>query len=114
MAKDNSRDERQGTVEAAPPGQVKIRWDDTNMRSIYANVCNVAGTLEEIVIMFGMNQAWHSGQKEVTIQLADRIVLSPFVAKRLANLLNNVVRDYESKYGTLDIESRRPTGSLAQ
>jgi hypothetical protein len=50
-----------------------------------------------------MNQAWHSGQKEVTVQLADRIVLSPFVAKRLSLLLNNVVRDYESKYGSLDI-----------
>jgi hypothetical protein len=50
-----------------------------------------------------MNQAWHSGQKEVTVQLADRIVLSPFVAKRLSLLLNNVVRDYESKYGALDI-----------
>ncbi len=88
--------------------QVKVRWDDTNMRSVYSNVCNVSGTREEIVIMFGMNQAWHSGQKEVTIQLADRIVLSPFVAKRLATLLNNVIRDYESKYGTLDVEPRRP------
>jgi hypothetical protein len=83
--------------------QVKVRWDDTNMRNVYANVCNVAGTREEIVLLFGMNQAWHSGQKEVTVQLADRIVLSPFVAKRLSLLLNNVVRDYETKYGALDI-----------
>jgi hypothetical protein len=81
--------------------QVKIRWDDSSMRSVYANVCNVAGTREEIVLLFGMNQAWHSGQKEVTIQLADRIVMSPFDAKRLATLLNNVIRDYEAKYGSL-------------
>jgi hypothetical protein len=27
--------------------------------------------------------------------------LSPFVAKKLAALLNNVVADYELKYGTL-------------
>lgn len=83
--------------------QRKIRWDDTNMRNVYANVCNVAGTREEIVLLFGMNQAWHSAQAEVTIQLADRIVLSPFVAKRLSVLLNNVVKDYETKYGSLDI-----------
>ncbi len=83
--------------------QRKIRWDDTNMRNVYANVCNVAGTREEIVLLFGMNQAWHSAQEEVTIQLADRIVLSPFVAKRLSILLNNVVRDYETKYGSLDV-----------
>ncbi len=96
------------TNEAATgPQQVKIKWDDSSMRSVYSNVCNVAGTREEIVLLFGMNQAWHSGQKEVTVQLADRIVLSPFVAKRLASLLNNVIRDYESKFGSLDVEGRK-------
>jgi len=30
-------------------------------------------------------------------------VLSPFVAKRLAGLLDAVIKDYESKYGTLTI-----------
>ncbi len=89
---------------ATPAGtQTKIRWDDSNMRSVYANVCNVAGTREEVVLLFGMNQAWHSGQEEVTIQLADRVVLSPFVAKRMSILLNNVIRDYEAKYSPLDV-----------
>ncbi len=92
---------------AAASTQVRVKWDDSNMRNVYSNVCNVAGTREEIVLLFGMNQAWHSGQKEVTVQLADRIVLSPFVAKRLANLLNNVIRDYESKFGSLDVEGRK-------
>ncbi len=61
-----------------------------------------------------MNQAWHSGQKEVTVQLSDRIVMSPFAAKRLAVLLDNVVRDYECRYGALDVDVRRPTGSTIQ
>ena len=99
---------------AAAGSQPKIRWDDSNMRSVYANVCNVAGTREEIVLLFGMNQAWHAGQKEVKVQLSDRIVMSPFAAKRLAVLLNNVVRDYESRYGALDVDVRRPTGSTVQ
>ena len=88
-------------------GQTKIVWDDSNMRSVYANVVNAAGTREEIVLLFGMNQAWHSGQKEVKVQLTDRVVLSPFAAKRLVILLNNVVRDYEKKFGALDVEARR-------
>lgn len=97
-------DSEQGKREvSAGPGQIKIRWDDSNMKSIYANVANVAGTREEVVLLFGMNQAWHAAQEEVTIQLTDRIVLSPFVAKRLTLMLNNFVNDYESKYGTLDI-----------
>jgi hypothetical protein len=88
---------------AQAQGQTRIVWDDTNMRSVYANVSNVAGGREEIVLLFGMNQAWHSGQKEVKVQLTDRIVLSPFAAKRLSLLLNNVLSDYENRYGTLDI-----------
>jgi len=98
MAKERSQEESAGET-----AQRKIRWDDSNMRSVYANVCNVAGTREEVVLLFGMNQAWHSAQEEVTIQLADRVVLSPFVAKRLSILLNNVIRDYEAKYGSLDV-----------
>jgi hypothetical protein len=76
--------------------QVKVRWDNANMHSAYSNVCNVAGTREEIVLLFGMNQAWNAEEKEMTIQLSDRIVMSPFVAKRLAGLLNKVIADYES------------------
>ena len=84
-------------------GQPKIVWDDSSMRSSYCNVSNVAGGREEIVLLFGMNQAWHSGQKEVKVQLSDRIVMSPFAAKRLSILLNNVLADYEKRYGKLDL-----------
>ena len=110
MAKEKDRGGTEviGDTAAVPGTQVKIRWDDSNMRNTYANVANAAGTREEIVLLFGMNQAWHSGQKEVTVQLTDRIVLSPFTAKRMAILLQNVIRDYESRYGELDIGIRRP------
>jgi hypothetical protein len=82
--------------------QVKVRWENTNVQSVYSNVCNVAGTREETVLLFGMNQAFNATDNEMTIQLSNRIVMSPFVAKRLAQLLNSVVADYETKYGVLD------------
>ena len=113
MAKERDRETPGiiGDTSSVPGTQIKIRWDDTNMRSVYANVANVAGTREEIVLLFGMNQAWHEGQKEVAVQLSDRIVLSPFAAKRLAILLQNVIRDYESRFGVLDLKARRPADS---
>ena len=101
-----------GPTQAA--GQTKIVWDDSNMRSVYANVSNVAGGREEIVLLFGMNQAWHAGQKEVNVQLTDRVVLSPFAAKRLSILLSAVVADYEKKFGQLEIGVQRPEGSTVQ
>lgn len=89
------------TAEPAAPSGPKIRWDDTHMKSSYANVCNVASTREEVVLLFGMNQAWQAGQPEIPIQLTDRIILSPHVAKRLALLLTNVLREYETRFGSL-------------
>jgi hypothetical protein len=83
---------------------MKIKWDDSNMKSSYANVCNVTSTREEVVMLFGMNQAWNRGQKEVTIQLTDRIVISPYAAKRLSMLLGNVVNEYEKRFGALNID----------
>jgi hypothetical protein len=87
----------------APEG-TRIKWDDTSMKSSYANVCNVTSTREEVVMLFGMNQAWNRGQKEVTIHLTDRIVVSPYAAKRLSLLLQGVVSEYEKRFGTLNIE----------
>ena len=86
------------------PSVPKVKWDDANMKSSYANVCNVASTREEVVLLFGMHQAWQSGQKEVTVQLSDRIVLSPFAAKRMLALLANVVKEYENRFGALSVE----------
>ena len=87
----------------APEG-TRIKWDDSAMKSSYANVCNVTSTREEVVMLFGMNQAWNRGQKEVTIHLTDRIVVSPYAAKRLSMLLQGVVTEYEKRFGTLNIE----------
>jgi len=84
---------------------MKIKWDDSHMRSGYANVCNVTSTREEVVLLFGMNQAWNRGQKEVTIQLTDRIIISPYAAKRLSTLLDNVVKEYEKRFGVLKVEA---------
>jgi hypothetical protein len=108
---DRSPETASGLRETPSPEstQVKIRWDSSNMRSAYANVFNVAGTREEVVLLFGMNQAWDATQKELTVQLSDRLVLSPFVAKRLSIVLGNVIRDYELRYGKLDVETRPPT-----
>jgi hypothetical protein len=89
--------------EAKDQNQVKIIWNDDNMNSVYANAANVAGGQEEIVLLFGLNQAWHSGQKDIKISLSDRVIMNPHAAKRLSLLLNNVLRNYELQFGKLDM-----------
>jgi hypothetical protein len=103
MATEKTRSEATTPPGETTPAGPKIRWDDTNMKSSYANVCNVASTREEVVLLFGINQAWHSGQAEIPIQLTDRLILSPHVAKRLSILLDNVLKEYESRFGALPV-----------
>ena len=83
----------------------KVVWDDSRMNTSYSNVCNVLGSREEITLLFGANQAWHSGQKEVKVLLSDRVVLNPYAAKRLATLLERVLKEYEIRYGELKLEA---------
>jgi hypothetical protein len=81
-----------------------VNWDDSNMQTSYANVCNVAGTREEVNLLFGTNQTWQAGQSELTIQLSNRIVLNTFAAKRLWFLLDATIKKYESSYGEIVID----------
>lgn len=83
----------------------KVKWDDAKLKTSYANVCNVTSTREEVTLLFGTNQAWHAGQEELTVELNERIILSPFAAKRLLLLLTNVVNQYEQRFGQLSIET---------
>jgi hypothetical protein len=100
--------QKQAEVEAAQEkktaAQTTLRWDDSKMTSTYANVCNVSSTREEVTMLFGTNQSWHTGQKELTVQLTDRIILNPFAAKRLSLLLNNIIKEYENRFGELKLE----------
>ena len=88
---------------AAP--QVNVKWDDSNMRSHYANVVNAAATREEVMVMFGVHGAWQNNAREITVQLAERVILSPYAAKRLHVLLGTVLKEYEARYGALKLES---------
>jgi hypothetical protein len=87
----------------------QVQWDDSQMQSSYANVCNAVSTREEFVLFFGTNQAWKGDEEAVTVRLSDRIILSPFAAKRLLAILTNVVSQYEKRFGALGVTGQIPT-----
>ncbi len=45
------------------------------------------------------------------MQLSNRVILGPFAAKRLALILAGVVREYEKRFGALDIQAPGEGGS---
>ena len=107
MAKDEKKPTEQTvpTEQTPETPQTTIRWDGSKMRNTYANVCNVSSTREEVTLMFGINQNWHAGQKELTIELSDRMTLNPYAAKRMAVLLMNTMQEYENRFGEIELEA---------
>ena len=81
--------------------QPQAKIDASGLKSSYCNVCNATSTREEVVLSFGVNQNWEMGQKELDIQLLHRIILSPFAAKRLQEVLTRLVKEYEARHGEL-------------
>ena len=74
--------------------------DEKEMREL------IDSSLEKVL----QNLAWNRGQKEVTIQLTDRVIISPYAAKRLTMLLDGVVKEYEKRFGALNVEGPQQQG----
>ena len=111
--------------------QVRLRIDERNMQTSYANAFRTNGTAEEVMLDFGLNlmapaaqqqatqqQATQqqAGQKqqqpEIIFQVADRVILNYYSAKRLAITLSQLIRRHEDQFGELelDVAKRRKNG----
>jgi len=97
-----NKTERVGETEKNVPA---IHWNDASMQTSYANICNVAGTREEVSLFFGTNESWQAGKKPVEVRLDHRILITPYTAKRLKLLLENTLAQYEGRYGVIEIEA---------
>ncbi len=112
MAKEQEIETQETTnVEVGRPAVPTVNWDDSAMKTSYANVVNAASTREEVTLFFGTNQTWNlTGNQEFNVRLSDRIVLNPFAAKRLWTIMGAVLKEYESRFGSLDLGTRPPGG----
>jgi Protein of unknown function (DUF3467) len=101
MAK-NDKETATGQPQSESPRLPRVKWDTTGIKSSYANFANANMTREEVVFNFGVNQTWDRSEGgEYEVELSHRIAMSPFAAKRLASLLNNLIAEYERRYGEL-------------
>ncbi len=83
----------------------QLQWNDQRMATSFANVVNIQSNREQVDLFFGTNQTWNAAnEKTLTIELNNRIILSPFAAKRLSLALAGVMREYEERYGKLGVE----------
>lgn len=82
-----------------------IEWDDTNMTTDFANVVNIQGTKEQIEFFLGTNRSWNTnGNDPVRVDLTNRIIMTPYAAKRMQLILAGVLREYEARHGILKVD----------
>jgi len=95
---------KQETNEVRSTGMdVTLNWDTSQMETTYANSINASSTREEVSIFFGTNQTWNVAPgDEIRIKLSDRLVLNPYAAKRLLTLLQEIIQEYEKRFGKLE------------
>ncbi|MEM6665532.1 MAG: DUF3467 domain-containing protein [Pseudomonadota bacterium] len=100
--KDKAPDVEEDAPAADENVPTKVNWNDSNMATTFANVVNVLSTREEFTMLFGTNQTWNvAGTRELTVDLSNRLVLTPYAAKRLSALLNARIAEYEQRFGEL-------------
>lgn len=84
--------------------QSAVHWDDSQMVTNFANVVNVQSTREQVDLFFGTNETWNvASKKRIAVGLSNRIILTPFAAKRLWTVLGSVLKEYEARHGTLNL-----------
>ncbi len=88
--------------------QVRLRMDERNMRTSYANAFRTNGTAEEVMVDFGLNLLGQPGADEKTpeivFQVNERVVLNYYSAKRLAIALGQLIRRHEDQFGELELD----------
>lgn len=102
MAKTSETGAPQTTADAAV--NPMVQWDDSKMVTHFANVVNIQSTMDQVDLFFGTNKTWNAGtDRQVKVELTDRVILSPHAAKRLSIALQGVLKEFESRYGELKV-----------
>ncbi len=88
--------------------QVRVRIDERNMSTSYANAFRTNGTAEEVMLDFGLNLVSpppsEGEQAEIIFKVNDRVILNYYSAKRLALTLSQLLRRHEDQFGELELD----------
>ena len=88
--------------ETTKPDAPKIEQHE--LKVSYANVCRIAQTPNEVIVDFGMNPNFFGNILDEPLKLENRVIMSHDAAKRLCLHLMASIQNYESRYGTIELD----------
>jgi hypothetical protein len=99
---------------AAPPtpGQpmsVQVQVDVSKMETVYANFVrlSLSSSTEEVVMDVGLHTGILTPAGMEPITLTHRLVMNPFVAKRLLQSLSQIVQRHEQAFGVIEVDPQK-------
>jgi len=87
--------------------QIQLQIDDSQAGTYYSSTARVSGSAEEITIDFAGPVRAKDKPSVARLKIDQRVMLSPWAAKRLALALGQAVSRYEQAYGILEIDERK-------
>lgn len=94
-----------------PKQEIRLRIDERNLHTSYANAFRTDATADEVLLYFGLNLinpvAAQQGTPEFIFQVGERIIVSYRMAKRLALALGQMIRRHEEQFGEIPLEVPR-------
>jgi len=103
-------------AEQAVQQQIRLRVDERDMCTSYANFHLMRATADEIMLDLGLNLtspgSAEQGQPEMVFKTDNRVIMNYYTAKRLAIALGQLIQRYEDQFGVLEVDaSKRQKGA---
>jgi hypothetical protein len=94
---------------APAPTQVQVQVDVSKMESLYCNFfrLSLSSSTEEILMDVGLHTGIMIPGGMEPISLSHRLVMNPFVAKRLIESLKQIVVRHEQAFGVLELDPQK-------
>jgi len=103
-------------ADAPDQKQVRMRIQDNNARTSYANAFRHNATAQELILDFGINIVVpHPDAKgtaedpsaDMLFNVDNRLVMNYHTAKRLSGFLNQIVSAHEQRFGEIKTDAQQ-------
>jgi len=98
-----------GAAGPQAPTQVQVQVDVSKLESLYCNFfrLSLSSSTEEILMDVGLHTGIMIPGGMEPITLSHRLVMNPYVAKRLIDSLRQIVARHEQAFGVLELDPQR-------